>query len=69
VIGAVAGQYSRETVDADMPDDLSTPTITNNLAMADALVEMRIDGFAMAPRTPLSTETFVDDRQEFLAKS
>src|SRR5882762_2878671 len=69
VIGAVAGQYSRETVDADMPDDLSTPTITNNLAMADALVEMRIDGFAMAPRTPLSTGTFVDDRQELLAKS
>jgi uroporphyrin-III C-methyltransferase len=48
VIGAVAGQYSSEAVDADMPDGLSTPTMTNNLAMADELVEMGIDGLAMA---------------------
>lgn len=39
VIGAVAGQYSRQPVDADMPVGLLTPTMTNNPAMADALVE------------------------------
>lgn len=39
VIGAVAGQYSRQAVDADMLDGFATPTMTNNLAMAEALVE------------------------------
>jgi uroporphyrin-III C-methyltransferase len=69
VIGAVAGQYSREVVDTHMPDGLSTSTMTNNLAMAEALVEMRINEFAMAPRASISTGAVVDDRQEFLAKS
>ncbi|HTF27169.1 MAG TPA: uroporphyrinogen-III C-methyltransferase [Candidatus Limnocylindria bacterium] len=68
VIGAVAGQYSREAVDADMSDGLSTPTMTNNLAITDALVELHIDGFAMASRTPLSTAAVVDDRRDSLAK-
>jgi len=48
VIGAVAGQYSRKAIDADMPDGLSTPAMTNNLAIANALVELRIYGLAIA---------------------
>jgi uroporphyrin-III C-methyltransferase len=39
VIGAVARQYSRQAIDADMPDGLPTPAMMNDLAMADALVE------------------------------
>ena len=69
VIGAVARQYSRKAVDADMPDGSSTPAMTNNLAIADPLVEMRIDGLAIARRAPLNTAAVIDDRRELLAKS
>jgi siroheme synthase len=39
VIGAVAGQYSRQALGADMPVGLPAPAMTNHLAMADALIE------------------------------
>jgi uroporphyrin-III C-methyltransferase len=39
VVGAVAGQYSREAMDADVPDGSSAPTTMNDAMMADAFVE------------------------------